>query len=84
MGQSIRCRQIVVIRSIQLALPNTQNPGAGKSQNKIHHHGNGKGLKIEIFCPGHTFGRIEQLNRSNNRKNAGILDVDNQDLFQLL
>ena len=78
MSQCIRGSKVIVLRTFHLAFQKPQQSGAGERKNKVHYHGNGKGFKISIICTCNPFCCVEKLYNSNNGKDAGIFDVDDQ------
>ena len=78
MSQCIRGSKVIVLRTFHLAFQKPQQSGAGERKNKVHYHGNGKGFKISIICTCNPFCCVEKLYNSNNGKNAGILDIDDE------
>ena len=81
MGQGIGGGQVVeliAVRAVHLAFPPAEQPGAGKGEHKVDHHGDGEGFKIGIQSSSHPLGGEEKLHGTDNAQHAGILDVDNQ------
>ena len=65
-----------------LVFQQAEQSGAYKSKDKVHYHSDGKGFKVSIISSGYAFCCVEKFYNSNNGKNAGILDIDDQVVCQ--
>ena len=78
MSQCIRCGKVIILRAFHLVFQQAEQSGAYKSKDKVHYHSDGKGFEISVISSSYAFCCVEKFYNSNNGKNAGILDIDDQ------
>ena len=78
MSQCIRCGKVVVLRPFHPVFQQAEQSGACKGKDEVHYHSDGEGFEIGVVSSGNAFCGVEKFYDSNDGKDAGIFDVDDQ------